>query len=90
MPRSLFVLILWRPEKADKAGAAIADKLVKMNAEIANQEVIPDEPEVIGATLKKYAEQQLDLIIFTGVQGCLQETLHLNHCGLCSIEKFRV
>ena len=56
-------------KKQDKAGAAIADKLVKMNAEITNQEVIPDEPEVIGATLKKYAEQQLDLIIFTGGTG---------------------
>lgn len=56
-------------KKQDKAGATIADKLVKMNAEIANQEVIPDEPEVIGATLKKYAEQQLDLIIFTGGTG---------------------
>ncbi len=55
--------------KEDKAGKAIIDKLETMNANVKGQEVIPDDPDSIHATLEKYTKQKIDLIIFTGGTG---------------------
>ena len=55
--------------KEDKAGKAIIKKLEECQVEIAHYEIIPDEVEAIQNSAKKYSQQHIDLIIFTGGTG---------------------
>lgn len=56
-------------KKEDKAGAAIGDRLRKIGVAVAEQGVVPDEPEVISAKVKAWAAEGLDLILTTGGTG---------------------
>ncbi len=56
-------------QKADKAGAAIMDRLTKLDVEVAAQAVVPDEPGAIAAQVKAWAMDGLDLVLTTGGTG---------------------
>ena len=56
-------------QNQDKAGKSIIEKLKTWEVEISQYDIIPDEISVIQEKLKSYAEQHIDLIIFTGGTG---------------------
>ncbi|QKX04018.1 bifunctional molybdenum cofactor biosynthesis protein MoaC/MoaB [Aquimarina sp. TRL1] len=56
-------------QKEDKAGKAIITVLEENEVSISKYIVIPDEIEEIALCAKKYAEQNIDLIIYTGGTG---------------------
>ena len=56
-------------QKKDSAGAAISERLKKLGVEVAEQAVIPDEPEQIAAQVKAWSAQGFDLILTTGGTG---------------------
>lgn len=56
-------------KKEDKAGAAIGERLKKIGVAVAAQGLVPDEPEQIGAQVKAWAAQGMDLILTTGGTG---------------------
>ncbi|MDX9749995.1 MAG: bifunctional molybdenum cofactor biosynthesis protein MoaC/MoaB [Flavobacteriales bacterium] len=56
-------------QKADKAGAAIMDRLTKLDVEVAAQAVVPDEPGAIAAQVNAWAMDGLDLVLTTGGTG---------------------
>lgn len=59
-----------RGERVDTSGAAIAELLATIDAEIRRSEVIPDERGQIAATLRAWADSdELDLIVTTGGTG---------------------
>lgn len=55
--------------KEDRAGKAIIDKLEVSHVNIDDYIVIPDEKENIQEVAKKYVNQGVDLVIFTGGTG---------------------
>ena len=55
-------------KKEDRAGKAVADKLQQYSI-VANQEIIPDDPVQIKTKIEEAKEQQVDLLLFTGVTG---------------------
>ncbi|MCB0784666.1 MAG: bifunctional molybdenum cofactor biosynthesis protein MoaC/MoaB, partial [Flavobacteriales bacterium] len=56
-------------KKEDRAGMAIAERLRKLEVEVAGQAVVPDEPEQIAAQVKAWADEGLDLVLTTGGTG---------------------
>lgn len=59
-----------RGERMDTAGAAVRELLIGIGAEVARYAVIPDERELIAATLRAWADAgDLDLIVTTGGTG---------------------
>ena len=55
--------------KKDKAGLIIREKLEARNVEVIHYDVIADETELIQQSLKSLANQEVDLIIYTGGTG---------------------
>ncbi|HCB45691.1 MAG TPA: bifunctional molybdenum cofactor biosynthesis protein MoaC/MoaB, partial [Algoriphagus sp.] len=53
----------------DKSGKIIQDKLSSFGVQVAAYEIIPDEIEKIQGLAKKYADEGIDLIIFSGGTG---------------------
>jgi molybdenum cofactor synthesis domain-containing protein len=59
-----------RGEREDTSGAAIRELLVGIGGEVARYEIVPDEREVIAATLRTWcAAGDIDLILTTGGTG---------------------
>jgi molybdenum cofactor synthesis domain-containing protein len=59
-----------RGERLDKSGEAIREILSRMEARIANYDIVPDEKELIVGKLVKWVdEDNLDVIITTGGTG---------------------
>lgn len=59
-----------RGERVDTSGAAIAELLGSIDAEIRRSEVVPDERGQIAASLRAWADSdELDLIVTTGGTG---------------------
>ena len=56
-------------QNQDVAGKSIIEKLKTWEVEITEYDVIPDEISAIQEKVKSYAEQNIDLIIFTGGTG---------------------
>lgn len=56
-------------QKEDKAGKAIIAKLEECGVTINDYVIIPDEKDVIQAKTKAYAEQGVNMIIYTGGTG---------------------
>lgn len=56
-------------KKEDKAGKAIIKKLKECNVAISDYMIIPDENDLIQEKAKKYQEQGIDIIIYTGGTG---------------------
>ena len=57
-------------EREDRSGPAIAARLTENGYEVAEQLLLPDEPEALKAQLRRLADQrQLDLILTTGGTG---------------------
>jgi molybdenum cofactor synthesis domain-containing protein len=59
-----------RGERVDTSGAAIAELLATIDANVQRSEVVPDERDQIAATLRAWADSdELDLIVTTGGTG---------------------
>lgn len=59
-----------RGERQDKSGEVIRQVFSKLDARVANYEIVPDERELIAAKLVKWAdEDKLDLIVTAGGTG---------------------
>lgn len=56
-------------QKEDKAGKAIIEKLKNCSVNTIEYSIIPDEIEAIQATLNKHADQDTDMVIYTGGTG---------------------
>ena len=56
-------------QKQDMAGKSIIEKLKTWEVEITEYDIIPDEISAIQEKVKTYAEENIDLIIFTGGTG---------------------
>lgn len=56
-------------QKEDKAGKAIIDKLKECGVTIADYIIIPDEKDVIAEKATHYANEKVNLIIYTGGTG---------------------
>lgn len=56
-------------KKPDKAGAAIMDRLRKLDVEVKANAVIPDEPDQIAEKVRAWAQEGFDLILTTGGTG---------------------
>ena len=56
-------------KKEDRAGAAITERLNKLGVEVAQRTVVADEPDLIAAQVKAWADGKLDLILTTGGTG---------------------
>ncbi len=55
--------------KEDKAGLAIKEKLALHNVKVVAYDIIPDEVNKVQELAKKYANEEIDLILFTGGTG---------------------
>ncbi len=55
--------------KEDKAGKAIIEKLEACDVIISDYIIIPDEKEIIQQKAKQYADEGVDIILFTGGTG---------------------
>jgi molybdenum cofactor synthesis domain-containing protein len=58
-----------RGQKEDRAGLAIKDKLDRLQVEIANYQIIPDEKSDIEQVLTDAQGEGIDMIIYTGGTG---------------------
>lgn len=56
-------------KKDDKAGKAIVEKLKTCSVEVLDYSLIPDEAKDIQSCMKKYCDQQVDMVIFAGGTG---------------------
>ena len=56
-------------EKQDQSGKKIIERLQQLNIETSNYTIIADDADAIQSTLKKYAAENFDLVIFTGGTG---------------------
>ena len=56
-------------EKEDRAGKAIIEKLEASHVQVSDYTIIPDEKNLIQKHVKLYADQGIDLVIFTGGTG---------------------
>jgi molybdenum cofactor biosynthesis protein MoaC len=56
-------------EKQDQSGKKIIERLQQLNIETSNYTIIADDVDAIQSTLKKYAAENFDLVIFTGGTG---------------------
>ena len=56
-------------QKEDKAGKAIIDKLKECGVTIADYIIIPDEKDIIAEKATHYANEKVNLIIYTGGTG---------------------
>jgi molybdenum cofactor biosynthesis protein MoaC len=56
-------------EKQDQSGKKIIERLQQLNIETSNYTIIADDVDVIRSTLKKYAAENFNLVIFTGGTG---------------------
>ncbi|MBI4322321.1 MAG: MogA/MoaB family molybdenum cofactor biosynthesis protein [Chloroflexi bacterium] len=59
-----------RGEREDKSGEEIRSALRAVHAEVAAYEIVPDEADVIAATLRRWADVlNLDVVLTTGGTG---------------------
>jgi molybdenum cofactor synthesis domain-containing protein len=59
-----------RGQREDTSGQAIAELLATIDASVERSQLVPDEAEQIGATLRSWADSDaLDLIVTTGGTG---------------------
>jgi len=57
-------------QRQDKSGEVIRDAASSMNAKIVKYEIVPDEKEIIAATLTDWADSgKMDVILTTGGTG---------------------
>jgi len=56
-------------KKEDKSGVAIAERLRKLNVDVAAQAIVADEPDAIAAQVKAWSAKGFDLILTTGGTG---------------------
>lgn len=56
-------------EKEDRSGKVIVSKLEKLGVPVTDYRIIPDQIEEIQALVKRYIQDQADLVIFTGGTG---------------------
>ena len=56
-------------EKEDRAGKAIIEKLEASQVTVSDYTIIPDEKNLIQKHVRLYADQRIDLVIFTGGTG---------------------
>ena len=56
-------------EREDKSGKAIQEILSQAGFEIAEYQIVPDEPELIKKYLIEWSDKNIDLIITTGGTG---------------------
>lgn len=56
-------------KKEDKAGVAIAERLVALGVEVSEKALVADEPDAIAAQVQAWASKGLDLILTTGGTG---------------------
>jgi cyclic pyranopterin monophosphate synthase len=56
-------------KKEDKAGVAIIERLKKLGVEVTAQAVVPDEPDDVALQVKRWALEEVDLILTTGGTG---------------------
>lgn len=56
-------------KKEDKAGIAIAERLVALGVEVSERALVADEPDAIAAQVQAWASKGLDLILTTGGTG---------------------
>ena len=60
----------WRGERLDKSGQATKEVISKLNVDIMNYEVVPDEADIISSKLKEWCDEGgLDLILTSGGTG---------------------
>lgn len=72
MPRAAVLVIsdgVALGRKEDKAGVAIAERLGQLGVEVAARITVPDEPDEVAVQVKKWALEELDLILTTGGTG---------------------
>ena len=58
-----------RGERIDTSGPAIHERLAALNIAADRAAIIPDDPETIEATLRRWVSDGLDLILTTGGTG---------------------
>ncbi len=59
-----------RGERFDQSGEVIKSVMTKLGARVVRYEIVPDDPPVISAALKRWADQdRLDLILTSGGTG---------------------
>ena len=59
-----------RGEREDESGKAIGETLAPLDARVVKYEIVPDEGEIISATLAAWADSaEVDLIVTTGGTG---------------------
>ncbi len=57
-------------QRQDKSGEAIRDIVATLKGSVANYEIVPDEKDVIAATLSQWADSgKVDVILTTGGTG---------------------
>lgn len=60
---------IFKGQKEDKAGNAIIDKLKESGVNVVDYIIIPDEKEIIAEKATHYANEKVNLIIYTGGTG---------------------
>jgi molybdopterin adenylyltransferase len=59
-----------RGERVDQSGEVIKGVMTRLGARVVRYEIVPDDPPVISAALKRWADQdRLDLILTSGGTG---------------------
>lgn len=60
----------WRGEREDKSGEVIREMASRLGAQVADYDIVPDEPDFISRRLMEWADAgTLDLVLTTGGTG---------------------